>query len=257
MLEHLARIVRRRRYAFLFRNRIFRTVDKILRRTLDSHDREEAERYGEHLSGRLAADSAVDAAANGFGKLRGREAGMAAAAFAGLHDLGVEDDRIHDLKDSDRQIRSRLFRTGAAAEILCAGLALENVDIALAAVKNDFFLYDRDSFDLLRSADAGAYFTYDFDIHGDADLIKTAVKRHGIDLYVRADDLSALGPNASASLDKIASDVRKINDDILIAVLITAAIKNSIGVYIYRIATRSAADRRGISDIWHKIFPPI
>ena len=255
MLEHLARIVGRRGYTFLFGNRVFGAVDKILSGALDSHDGEEAERNGQDLACRLTVDSAVYAAAYGFRQIGSGKARMAIMAFARFHGFGIENDRIGDLENGDRQIRSGLFRVCAAAEVLRSGFALKDIDVALAAVKDDLFLYDGDSFDLLRSAHAGADLAYDLDIHRDADLIKTAVERYGIHMYVRANHLGALRANASASFEKIASRIRKINDDVLIAVLITAAVENPICIYIYRITALSAACRRSISDIWHKNFP--
>lgn len=248
VLEHLAWVIRRGRDAFLFGNGIFRAVNEILCRALDAHHGEEAEGDGEQLCCGLAANSAAETAANDIGQILCGDAGT--AAFAGVHDLCAEDDGIYDLKHSAGKIGARDLRRSAAAEILLAELAFEDVDIALAAIKNNLLFHDGDTFDLLRSADAGTDLGGDLDIHGDAYLIKTPIEGNGVYVYVRADDLRTLRAYASASFQKVVASIRKINGDILEAVLVATAVKNSVGVYIYgRIATHL----RRVSHIRHKI----
>lgn len=248
MLEHLAGIVSGGGDAFFFGNCVFRAMDQILCGTLNAHDGEEAEGDGQHLGGRLAADSAAETAANDIGQILRTDAGT--AAIAGFGDPRAENDGVYDFKHGAREIGAGDFRGAAGAEILLAKLALKNVDIAFTAVKDDLLFHDGDAFDLLRSADARADLGGDLDIHGDAYLIKTPIEGNGINVYVRADDLRALCADTAASFQNIVAGIREIYGNILEAVFVPTAIKDPMGVYIYgRITTHL----RSVSHIRHII----
>ena len=176
VLEHLAGIVCGGGNTFLFGNGVFGSVNEILRGTFIADDGKEAEGDGKQLFGRCEAESAADTAANVIGKILCGKAGIA-TALANLHDLGVQNDGVSNLKNCCGEIRFRKFRIGAVAEILMRG-AFEDIDVSFAAVKNDFLFNDGDAFDFLRSAEAGANLRNDLYVHGDADLIKAAVEVH-------------------------------------------------------------------------------
>ena len=248
VLEHLAGIVCGGGNTFLFGNGIFGSVDEILRGTFNANNGKEAEGDGKQLFGLCGAESAADAAANVIGEIFCGKAGIA-ATFANLHDLGIQNDGVGNLKDRCGEIRFGKIRIGAIAEILMRG-AFEDIDVALTAVENDFLFDDGDAFDLLRSAKAGANLRDDLYVHGDADLIKAAVEGDAVNIDIGADDLRILGTHAAAAFDQLVSHVGKINGNVFKAIFITAAIKNSIGVYIYRV-TGTAARRRIVSGIWH------
>ena len=191
MFEHFAGIVGGGGNAFLFGNGIFRAVNEVLRGALNADDGEEAERDGENLSVIFVRDPAVHAIANGFGEILRMQ--MATGAVAHVENAGIQHERIHDLENGGGQIVAGRFRMVTTAEIRIDAIALEDIDVALAAVKDHLFLDDGDSVGLLRSAETSADLDGDLDIHGNADLIKTAVERHVVDVNVCAKDLRALG----------------------------------------------------------------
>ena len=248
MLEHLAGIIRGGGNTFLFGNGVFRTVDKILRGTLNAHDGEKAKRDGQHLGGGLTADSAAQTAANDIGQILCADAGP--AAIASLDNPCTENDGIYNLKHGAWEIGAGNFRGATGAEILLAELAFENIDVTFATIKDDLLFHDGDAFDLLRSADACADLCGDLDIHGDAYLIKTPIEGNGVNVYVRADDLRAFCADGAASFENIVAGIREIYGNILEAVFISTAIKDPMGVYIYgRITTHL----RSVSHIRHII----
>ena len=198
MLEHFAGIVRGGRNTFLFGNGIFRAVNEILRGTLDTYDGEEAERDGKHLAVVLVSDPSVQTVADDLGKvLRVEMAVMADLAY--VKNAGVEDERIHDLKNSGGKIVSGAFRMVTAAEIRMGGIALEDIDVAFSAVENDLFLYYGNAVGFLRSAETSADLHGDLDIQRNADLIKASVERHVINVDVGAEDLCAFGADRGSA----------------------------------------------------------
>ena len=249
MFEHFARIVRRRRNTFFFGNGIFRSVNEILCGAFDTYDGEKAEGNGKNFFFRLMAESAADAIAYDFGKIV-HTAGAASAAIADIHDLCIQNDGIHNFEYGSRKIRSGNFRGIAAAKALGVGDAFENIYVAFAAVKNDLLFHNGNAFDFLRSAKTSAYFAHDLDIHGNADLIKTAVEGNVVYMYVRTEDLRTFRADATASFNQFVSHIRKINDNVFKAILIPTAVKDSVGVYIYRV-TGTAAIGRSVSVIRH------
>lgn len=249
MLEHLAGVIGGLGRAFLFRNGVFDAVDKILRGTLNANDGEEAEGYRQEFARHIGAKSAAKAGADRVGKIFDGDMRMA-MTFAGFHDLGIQNDGVGNLKNGRRQIGFRKFRTTASTEILNR-LTLENIDVAFTAVKDHFLFYDGDTFDFLRSAKTSADLCYDLHVHRDVDLIKTAVKGNAVNVNVGANDLRAFGAYTAASFDEFVSNVGKINGNVLKAILVAAAIKNPMCVYIYRI-TGTAAKGRVVSGLGHK-----
>ena len=250
MLEHLAGIVCGGRDTFLFRDGVFRAVNEILRGALDAHNGEETERNGEDLIAGIAGKSSVQAVADRFGKIIDVDTAGMAMAFAGISDLRIQNDGVNDFKNGSRQIGSGIFRMAASAEILRADLTAEDIDVALTAVKDDLLFDDGNAVDLLRSAETDADLCRDLDIHGDADLIESAVKGYAVHVDIGAKNLCAFRAHVACTFDHFARTVGKIDADVLKAVLVTAAVKDAVGVYIYRFAA-AAAIRRGISGIRH------
>ena len=248
VLEHLAGIVYAGRDAFFFGNAVFRTVNEVLRGAFDTHNGEESERHGEDLAA-IVCRSAAETAANTFGQIVDIDAAGTALTFADVNDLRGKHDGIYHFENSGREIVAGGFRMIAAAEILRADLASENVYVAFAAVKNHFLFNDGNAVKFLRSAEAGANFNGQFDIHGDIDLIKAAVKGNAINVYVGAKDLRAFGADVACSFDQFVSAFGKINGNVFKAIFIPTAIKDPIGVYIYRVAVSAAIGR--ISGIRH------
>ena len=199
MLEHFAGIVGGRGNTFLFGDGVFRAVYEILRGALNAHDGEEAERDGKHLAVVLVGDSAVHAIADGLGEVLRAEAAMM-ADLARVENAGGEDERIHDLKNGGGKVVSGALRMAAAAEIRVRNVALEDVDVALAAVENDLFLHYGNTVGFLCSSHAGADLNGDLDIHGNADLVKASVERHVVNVDVCAEDLCAFGADRGSAL---------------------------------------------------------
>ena len=198
MFEHFAGIVGGGRNAFLFRHGVFRSVNEILRGAFDTNDGEEAERDGKHLAVVLVSDSAVQTVADDLGEILRAEVAVV-TDLAYVKNAGIEDERIHDLKNSGGKIVSGAFRMVTAAEIRMGGIALEDIDVAFSAVENDLFLYYGNAVGFLRSAETSADLHGDLDIQRNADLIKASVERHVINVDVGAEDLCAFGADRGSA----------------------------------------------------------
>ena len=200
MFEHFARIVCAGRKTFFFGYGIFRSVNEILGGTFNTDDGEETERDSQYLSSVMTGSSAKTIA-NAFGKIVDIKAARMTVELADVNNLHIQYDGIYDLKDSGRQVIAGRFRLIASAEILCADLTAEDIDIALAAVKNYFLFDDGNAVNLLRSAKTSANFHGQFDIHRDMDLIKSSVKGDVIHMNICAKDLRAFCAHVGRSFD--------------------------------------------------------
>ena len=198
MLEHFAGIVGGGRNTFLFGDGIFRSVNEILRGTLDTYDGKEAERDGKHLAVVLVRDPSVQTVADDLGEVLCVEMAVM-VELAHVENTGVEDERVNDLKNGGWKIVSGTFRMAAATEIRMGGVALKDVDVAFATVENDLFLHYGNAVGLLCSAQTSADLHGDLDIHGNADLIKASVERHVVDVDVCAEDLCAFGADRGSA----------------------------------------------------------
>ena len=197
MFEHFAGVVGGGRNAFLFGNGVFRAVNEVLRGALNANDGEEAERDGEDLSVIFVGDPAVHAVADGFGEILRVE--MATGSLAYVENAGVQHERVHDLENGGGKIVAGRFRMVTAAEVRIGAVALEDVDVAFAAVKDHLFLNDGDTVGLLRSAETSADLNGDLDIHGNADLIEAPIEGHVVDVNVCAEDLRAFGADRGST----------------------------------------------------------
>ncbi len=248
MFEHFAGIVGGRRNTFLFGDGVFRSVDEILSGALDAYDGEEAERDGENLVPMLVRDSAVQTVANDFGEILRMEMAMV-TDLAHVKDTGVENEGIHNLKNGGGEIASGAFGMAAAAEVRVRNVALEDIDVAFAAVENHFFLHYGNTVGFLRSAETCADLNGDFEIHGNADLIKTPIEGDVVDVDVRAENFCAFGADRGSAFQQFVSDIGKIYGDVFKTIFITAAVQNAVGINIYCIT--AAAIRSSVSDIRH------
>ena len=198
MFEHFAGIVGGGRNAFLFGDGIFRAVNEILCGTLNANNGEEAERDGKCLAVVLVRDPAVQTIADDLGEILRAEVAVV-MDLAYVKNAGIEDERIHDLKNSGGKIVSGAFRMVTAAEIRMGGIALEDIDVAFSAVENDLFLYYGNAVGFLGSAETSADLYGDLDIQRNADLIKASVERHVINVDVGAEDLCAFGADRGSA----------------------------------------------------------
>ena len=249
VLEHLAGIVCRGRETFLFGNGVFRSVNEILSGTFNAHDGKKSDRNGEHLTA-VADGSAAETAANAFGQIVDIDAARGTVGFAYIYDICLQNDGINDFKNSCRKIGAGAFRMIAATEILCTDLTAEDIDVAFAAVENDFLFHDSDAIRFLRSAETSADLHCQFDIHRDMDLIKTAVEGNAVHVNIGTKDLRAFRADGACSFDQFAYTFRKVNRYVFKTIFIPTAVENSVCVYIYRVAI-AAAIGRGISGIGH------
>jgi hypothetical protein len=248
MFEHFTRVIGGGRNTFLFGNGVFRAVNEILRGAFDANDGKEAERNGQDLI-IIFANSAVQTMANDFGKVLRMDM-TTGTKLTGVKNTGIQHDGIHDLKNGGGKIGAGTFRVMTAAEITGGKLALENIHVAFAAVKDHLFFNHGNAVRFLRSAGTGAKLSRDPDIHGDGDLIKAAVKGNVIHVNICAKNFCALRADGRGAFQKLGSHIGKIYGNVFKAIFIAAAVKDPIGINVYRIP--SAAIRRIISDVRHK-----
>ena len=249
MLEHFARVVCERRKTFFFGDGVFRALHEVLRGALDTNDGEKAECDGEYLSA-ITYGSAAETAANTLRQIFDVDTAGMRLTFADIGDLRLQNDGIDNLENSGREIVAGRFRAVASAKILCTKFATEDIDVALAAVKDHFLLHDSDAVCFLRSAETSTDFHVQFDIHRDMDLIEAAVKGDRIDVDVRAENACAFGTDIGRSFDQLACTFGKINGNVFKAIFIPTAIENPVRIYIYRFAI-AAAIGRVVSGIGH------
>jgi hypothetical protein len=248
MFEHFARVIGGRRNTFLFGNGIFRAVNEILRGAFNANDGEEAERNEKDFIAYFT-NSAIQTVANDFGQII-RMNMTARTKLAGFGNTGIQNDGVNHFKNSGGKIRAGRFGVMATAEISGRKFAFENIHVTFTAVKDHLFINHGNPVRFLRSAKASADLHGNFDIHGNGDLIKAAVKRNVIDVNIRAKNFRAFRTDSRSAFQKLVPDVGKINGNVFKTIFITAAVKNPIRINVYRIT--ATAIRRSVSDIRHK-----
>jgi hypothetical protein len=142
---------------------------------------------------------------------------------------GAENNGINDLYNRDGNITALTARTGFGAEIRCVGVAFENIDIALAAVKNDALFEDRYALELLASATAHTSLKLDLDIKADVNGIEAAVELDGVDMDGRPADRGALDADATGALQDLVAEVGQKHPYVFKAVTVAAGIQNTVG----------------------------
>ncbi len=198
--------------------------------TLDSHHREEAERNDKEAIAVRIRKSSAAFGADTFGNIIGGAA--ATAARARLHDLIVEDYRIHRFKHSDGKIRIYAVarQIGTLAEIVLEGIAFENADVSLRREKNDSLFYNGDTRELLRHT-ITAHLKGHLNVNAYIYLIKAAIERHGAYIEISPDYLSRFRPYGLGTRDELLTEIGEVNSHVLIAILIAAGIEHSVRVY--------------------------
>ena len=116
------------------------------------------------------------------------------------------------------------------AEIGCVRGALENVDVALAAVQNHALFQHSHTVKFLASATSHASLKLDLDVKANVDGVEAAVELHGIDMDRRPADRGALDADATGALQNLVAEIGQKYPHVLKAVTVAAGIQNAVGL---------------------------
>ena len=142
---------------------------------------------------------------------------------------GTQNNRIDDLHHRNRYIAALSAGAGLGTEIGCVGVALENVDVALAAIKNDALFQDCHALEFLASSIAYASLQIKLDVKTDVDRIKAAIELDGVDMDGRPADRGALDADATGALQDLVAEVGQKHPYVFKAVTVAAGIQDTVG----------------------------
>ena len=249
--EHIARIVWCVGRADLFGDCVLRSRNEILTGALKTDNGENADGYGYH-SREIAgeAHTSVKAIRNTFGNI----AGTASASHTGqkLRDLRVEHDGRGNLKNSHRQIGAFVVRLYSRTEGIVIGTGFENAHASLASEKYNALIEHAKTAYLVGSSVSEANLKFYFYKHPYVYLKESGIESNFVNTDIRGDNFRALRPYIYTRLQNLCTRGGDIYGCILKTVLVAAAIKNSVCVYINRIASEFYARARYISVFRHK-----
>ena len=155
----------------------------------------------------------------------------AGLALLGLRDLNAQCDRVGHLAHHGRRVAFGIFVIlRCFAEAGAARFTSENVHVALASVKNDLLFGYGDTVKLLSLSGTQASFKAYTCIESYGDLIEAAIELYRFKIKAGPDDLGAFDFDARRLFYYLLTEAREIYPDILKAILVTAAVKNSVTV---------------------------
>lgn len=252
--EETARVILNGSHAFLIGNAVFNRIDEILCGTLNSYNGKETEGYKKGVCLPFVYQITVYLRIYAVGNLVYCTAALAAATMRGLNYLCAEDNGIHGFEDSNRQIGGAglMAADAAGTEAVCLGFALEYADIAFASEEDHFLFHNSHTVKLPHIAGADAGFKYDFYVDFNAELIKSAVKGNIVDVDIGPQHLCVLGSDNRCPFDDFLTAAGQIYFYVLIAVLVTAGIENTVGVDADHVSFPVLTER--ISVISHFLF---
>lgn len=216
--------------ALLVRDAILCYIDKVLRGTLNAHDREESKCHVQVLV-ITVAKIAAEACAYVFGNAVARAyAARRKFTTRRINYLGIQYNRLCNLNGCDRHIggegRGIVI---VAAEVIVYTAAID-ADAALAAVQDYFLFYDGNSLKLLSAAHVDASLKDETDIEADSDLIESAVKLYGFYIDAGTKYVCTFCSDVICAVDDFLTKLGKIYPNILKAIFIAARVKNSVSI---------------------------
>ena len=248
--EYATRIVLFNGNAFLFGDAVLGCLNEILCGAHDANYREDAERYSEITlpTSSLSATDTTErkggfkAREHRLGKVTLAAATAAVALTDAFYDACSEKNGRDNLNDCRRLVLFVAFVGITTTEIVaCYAVALENADVALAAIKDDAFFKHGNALDLLRASCTDASFKYKLYVKTNVDRVKSAVKANGLDIDTRPNDFCTLGANGACMLQNLVAKFRKIYACIFKAIAVAAGIENATGVNAYGLTCRGTA----------------
>jgi hypothetical protein len=226
--EHAAGIIILIADTFLLRNTIFYAVDEVLCRTLQTDNGEQTQRNQQLVPFIAIHQVRPDGAAN---MLRNFFHTAATAASApGLHDLGIQHQRIHRFQNSDRQVggSGAFSAAGHRAEGGAGSVALEHTDVPLTAKQHHFLFHRTNTAEFLDISGCYACLTADLAVDTDTDLIESPIERNCIDIHIRPQHVGAFDTDRAGVIDNLLTVLRQIHTDILVAIFVTTGIQNTV-----------------------------
>lgn len=213
---------------FLFRNTALRGIYEELSGTLKSYHREETERNKKLTVAMIivTAESSVKAGGNAVRKL----IGIAAADSALLvcsDSAQAECYRVGNLTDCKRHAVALALAERLRAETVVI-TGTEYADVALAAVKYNLFLGNRKSLELGYLTGADACLHCKLNIETNVYREKSAVEFHRLYCKTGPDNLRTLYSQISCLFYNFLTVLAQKDFYVLKAVLVTAAVKNTV-----------------------------
>jgi hypothetical protein len=210
---------------FLIGHTVIGCLNKQLRRSYYSDDREDAEGNVYRRSVIRGTELTVKHAIDSIGKL----VALTATASTTLFDLCTENDRLYRLYDSGGLIVTYGIKIANVA-IVVVGAGRIRSNSTFSAIKNYILFKSGNTFEGLASAYAQARLKLEEDVISDVDLIKSVVKRNLVYTYVCPKYLCALCLNVGSRCENFLSECGKIYTCILEAISVTATVENPFSV---------------------------
>ena len=254
--EYVAGIILLNGGAFLFGDAILGCGNEILCGTNDSYHREDSERNGQILAALplVKAKRRIEAICYRMRELPILAAATAAALGRLFKDFRSEKNGINGLNDCGWHILFAAIGLGAAAKMI-AGIAPEDLCLALTTVKNHALFKHCNTFKLLRSAAADASLKGQLDIKAYVDGIKASVKLNGINGNVRGNNGCTLCADRPRMLQHLVAEFGKVDAYSFKAIAITTGIHYTACINANRI-TSAAGGSTGESVFCHNSIPP-
>jgi hypothetical protein len=224
--EYVAGIILLHGSAFLFGNAVLGCLHQILGRTYDANHREDTKRNGQITSAvtLVKIKGRIKSSAYRFGKITFLTTATAVTLGNLFHDPGAKNHGIHNLYDCGGNVSLTARGVGRRAKAITLGVTLENVDVALATVKDHPLLQHGNALQLLGTSTTNTSFQAKLYIKANGNRIKASVELDRIQADLCPNDLGALGANGARMLQNLISVSRKIHASLLKAIAVTAGI---------------------------------
>ena len=252
--EKAARIVLLVDRALLVGHTVIGSRNKKLSRAFNANNREDTERDEKAIAVPAIIQRTADSRSDPRGDLIATTAATAAVT-PGLDNSCGKKHRLRDLHNTDGYIACAIIEVSDVARADSRITAID-ADVPYAAVKNHLLFHNGDPAELLITADPHAGFHLHLDIETDGYLIEALIEADGIDADIGPKDLRTLGTDGCRVIDDLPTKIRKKDDNVLVAITVTAGIKHAEGIDTdgFAIGCRSTATGN-TSIIRHLFFP--
>ena len=226
---------------FFFGNAALGGTDKILTLAFKTNDREEAERY-EKLSvscGVTFREVSAKATGDTFGKLVGVAEATTALILASYY-AKVESNWVCNLAYRKGEISALAFSEGSGYTAGFSVTRTENTDVSFATVENYLLVTYGKTLKFGYLARTHTRLKRQLDVKTNVHGIKSAIEFYRLYAERGADYLGVFYANIARFLYYLLTAFVKEYLNVLKAVLILAAVKNSCYVKDYRFLTRTA-----------------
>ncbi len=249
--EHITGVFGAIRRANFFGHGIFRSRHEVLPGAFHAH-------HGKKTDGNRDYPRHIGCVACATVKTFRYAIGNVAWANAAAHTrhkvahLRSENNRRGNFENRRRKIRVLFTRKYSRAEGAFLRLGFKYAHIALSAEEDNALVEHAKAAYFVASAVCKANLEFDFHEHPYIYLIESGAERDFVEPYVSGDYFGAFCPDIYTSLQNFSTGGGEVNGYILEAILVAAAIENTVCVDIHRVASEVYTCASDISVFRHK-----